>query len=116
MSFADGLAVVRARGAAMQAAADATPSAMVSPLGPEGPEVEALVAEVRPVGETLEVANLLCPGNTVVSGSLPAVERVEQICQERGGIRAVRLAVAGAFHTGLMKPADEKLAAVLSGI
>src|SRR5207248_1271279 len=66
MSFADGLAVVRARGAAMQAAADATPSAMVSLLGPEVPEVEALVAEVRPVGETLEVANLLCPGNTVV--------------------------------------------------
>ena len=57
------------------------------------------------------IANYLCPGNTVTSGTIAAIEKLEQICEARGGIRTVRLAVAGAFHTELMKPADEKLAA-----
>jgi [acyl-carrier-protein] S-malonyltransferase len=115
LTFADGLKVVKARGEAMQAAAEATPSGMVAVIGLEVPEVEALVAEARPAGR-LEVANYLCPGNTVVSGTLPAVERVEQIAQEKGGLRLTRLAVAGAFHTDVMKPADEKLAAALAGV
>ena len=115
LSFDDGLKVVRARGRAMQDAAEANPSGMVSVLGLEIPDVEALVAEARSAG-TLEVANYLCPGNTVLSGALPAVERVEQLAVEKGGIRTVRLAVAGAFHTHLMKPADEKLAAALAGV
>jgi [acyl-carrier-protein] S-malonyltransferase len=115
LSFADGLKVVKARGEAMQAAAVATPSGMVAVLGLEAPEVEALVADARPAG-TLEVANYLCPGNTVASGVLPALDRLEAICQEKGGIRTARLAVAGAFHTVLMKPADEALAAALAGV
>jgi len=115
MSFEDGLTVVKARGEAMQAAAEATPSGMVAVIGLEVPEVEALVAEARPAG-TLQIANYLCPGNTVVSGSIGAITKLEEVCQQRGGIRATRLAVAGAFHTDLMKPADEKLAAALAGI
>jgi [acyl-carrier-protein] S-malonyltransferase len=114
LSFDDGLRVVQARGQAMQAAADATPSGMVSVLGLEVPEVEALAIEARGA-DTLEVANYLCPGNTVVSGALAAVERLEQLAAQQGGIRTVRLAVAGAFHTHLMKPADERLAAALAG-
>jgi [acyl-carrier-protein] S-malonyltransferase len=58
---------------------------------------------------------LLCPGNTVVSGTLAACETLEQLAQEAGG-RTIRLAVAGAFHTSLMKPADEAVAAVLNEI
>lgn len=115
LSFDDGLEVVKTRGEAMQAAAEATPSGMVAILGVDVPDVEALVTEARPAGK-LEIANYLCPGNTVVSGSLPAIERLEQICQQRGGIRATRLAVAGAFHTDIMRPADEKLAAALAGV
>jgi [acyl-carrier-protein] S-malonyltransferase len=115
MTFEDGLRVVRARGSAMQAAAEATPSAMVSVLGLEIADVEPLVIECRRDG-TLEIANYLCPGNTVVSGSLPAIERLEQLAQDKGGIRTVRLSVAGAFHTNLMKPADEKLAEALAGV
>lgn len=115
MTFEDGLRVVKARGEAMQAAADATPSGMVALIGIDVADVEALVAEARAAG-MLEIANYLCPGNTVVSGSLAALDRVEQLCQEKGGIRATRLAVAGAFHTELMKPADEQLAAALAGI
>jgi [acyl-carrier-protein] S-malonyltransferase len=113
MSFDDGLCVVRARGRAMQAAAEATPSGMVSVLGLELPDVEVLMSEARSAG-TLEIANYLCPGNTVLSGALAAVERVEQLAVQKGGIRTVRLAVAGAFHTDLMKPADARLAEALA--
>lgn len=114
MSFDDGLKVVQARGRAMQDAAEATPSGMVSVLGMEVPEVDALAIEAR-AGDTLEIANYLCPGNTVVSGSIAAIERLEQLAVQKGGIRTIRLAVAGAFHTNLMKPADDKLAAALAG-
>src|SRR5207249_3911605 len=72
LSFADALKVVKVRGEAMQAAATATPSAMVAVIGLDVPEIEILVAEARPAG-LLEIANLLCPGNTVVSGTLPAI-------------------------------------------
>jgi [acyl-carrier-protein] S-malonyltransferase len=115
MSFEDGLRVVQARGQAMQSAAEATPSGMISVLGLDLPEVESLVSEARSAG-LLEIANHLCPGNIVLSGTQAAIERVEQLAGQQGGLRTVRLAVAGAFHTPLMKPADEKLAAVLASI
>lgn len=114
MSFRDGLRVVQKRGQAMQAAADATPSGMVSLIGPEQAKVEELCAAARGSG-VLQIANLLCPGNIVVSGNLPACEEIER--QAAGmGARTVRLAVAGAFHTSLMKPADEALAAALQDV
>jgi [acyl-carrier-protein] S-malonyltransferase len=115
MTFDDGLKVVQARGRAMQAAAEAAPSGMVSVLGLEIPDIEVLLSEARPAGK-LEIANYLCPGNTVLSGALPAIERVEQLAVDKGGIRTIRLAVAGAFHTDLMKPADERLAEALAGV
>ena len=61
------------------------------------------------------MANLLCPGNTVVSGDREGCDRLERLAEEAGA-RTLRLAVAGAFHTPLMKPADEQLAGVLSEI
>jgi [acyl-carrier-protein] S-malonyltransferase len=116
MSFEDGLKVVAARGQAMQAAAEATPSGMVSIIGLEASEVESIVAEARAVtGGVLEVANLLCPGNTVVSGGNAGIEAIVKLAEIRN-LRAIRLPVAGAFHTSLMRPADEALAQVLSTI
>jgi len=117
LGFEDGVKLVQARGRAMQAAAEATPSGMASVLGMEVPEVEAIVSQTRGA-DTLEVANLLCPGNTVVSGTLAALDRFEQLCsvQSKGGLRLVRLTVAGAFHTKIMRPADEKLAEALAGV
>jgi len=116
MSFADGLKLVQARGRAMQAAAEATPSGMVSIIGLEAPEVETLVAEARTnTGAVIEVANLLCPGNTVVSGTAAGIDEVVLLAEARC-LRAVRLAVAGAFHTSIMQPADQTLADVLAGI
>ena len=98
----------------MQAAADASPSGMVSVLTLDQGKIEELVKKARPAG-TLEIANLLCPGNTVVSGTLPACEAVEKLAAEAGG-KTIRLAVAGAFHTVLMKPADDRLAEALAGV
>ena len=115
LTFADGLRVVKARGEAMQAASDAAPGGMVSVLGPEAAEVEAMCAEIAPTAGPIRVANLLCPGNTVVSGSAAACEAIEKSVEAKGG-RTIRLAVAGAFHTPFMKPADEALAAALAGV
>jgi [acyl-carrier-protein] S-malonyltransferase len=114
LSFRDGLRVVKRRGEAMQAAADATPSAMSSVVGLERGKIEELCAAARG-SETLGVANLLCPGNIVISGNKTACERAEQLAEQMGA-RIIRLAVAGAFHTPLMKPADEALASVLSEV
>lgn len=112
--FREGLQLVQARGRAMQAASDATSSGMVSILGLEAGEVESLVAEAR--GSTiLEVANYLCPGNTVVSGTVAGIDAIVALAEARG-LRTVRLTVAGAFHTQIMKPADEQLAKALEHI
>ena len=80
MDFEDGLMLVQKRGAAMQEAADATPSGMVSILGLERVEVEALCEKARD-GEILEIANLLCPGNIVISGTNAACERAAEMAQ-----------------------------------
>jgi len=115
ISFRDGVKLVQARGNAMQAAADAAPSSMLSIIGLDIPDVESLVAEGRDAG-SLEIANYLCPGNIVISGAKAAIEKVEQIAAERGGIRTAKLAVAGAFHTQFMQPAVAPLAAMLETI
>ncbi|MCS6850632.1 MAG: ACP S-malonyltransferase [Gemmataceae bacterium] len=114
LSFADGLRVVQQRGEAMQAASDAQPSGMVSILGLEPEQVEELCAAVRPHG-WIQIANRLCPGNLVVSGTQAACEAIIGLAEAQGA-RTVRLTVAGAFHTPLMKPADERLAAALAGV
>jgi [acyl-carrier-protein] S-malonyltransferase len=113
--FEDGLALVQKRGAAMQEAADATPGGMVSILGLERVEVERLCREARG-GETLEIANLLCPGNIVISGTVAACERAAEAARSFGAMKAVPLAVAGAFHTEIMRPADERLAEALADV
>src|SRR4029453_6769696 len=95
LNFADGVKLVKRRGEAMQAASDATPSAMVSVLGLEQAKVEELCARARPQG-LIQVANLLCPGNIVVSGTKAACDEVERLAPEMGAMKTIRLAVAGA--------------------
>lgn len=114
MSFRDGLRVVQKRGEAMQAASDATPSGMVSILTLAPDKVDEIVTSARAKG-TLQVANLLCPGNTVVSGTREACNAAVELAERMGG-RGMPLSVAGAFHTNLMKPADEAVAAALAGV
>jgi [acyl-carrier-protein] S-malonyltransferase len=114
LSFADGLRLVQQRGRAMQAASDATPSAMVSILGMEQPQVEEVCAKARSEG-LVQLANMLSPGNLVVSGTTAAIAAVEKLV-EAAGARTIRLAVAGAFHTPIMKPADDILGAALQQV
>ncbi|WP_165067159.1 ACP S-malonyltransferase [Paludisphaera rhizosphaerae] len=115
LDFEAGLEVVRRRGQAMQAASNASPSGMVGVLGLDEAKVDELCAQIEPHGRIWK-ANMLGPGNIVVSGDASAMERVEAVAQELGAMKAVRLAVAGAFHTPLMKPADEQLAEVLTRV
>ena len=115
MDFDVGLMLVQRRGAAMQEASDCTPSGMVSILGLERVQVEALCDRARG-DDVLEIANILCPGNIVISGANAACERAAEMAQSFGAMKAVPLAVAGAFHTRIMRPADERLAEALSDV
>lgn len=115
LDFEPALRVVQQRGEAMQAAADASPSAMVSILGLERAQVDALCDAARG-DEILEVANLLCPGNIVLSGSKAACARAADMAPGVGAMKAIPLTVAGAFHTPIMQPAVERLAAALADV
>lgn len=115
MDFEDGLRVVNERGRAMQDAADATSSGMVSVLGMEREQVEKLVDEARS-DQVLEVANLLCPGNIVCSGETAACERLLTLATAAGAMKVIPLAVAGAFHTSLMQSAVERLQTALADV
>jgi [acyl-carrier-protein] S-malonyltransferase len=108
LSFEDGLKVVQERGRAMQAAADATPSGMVSVLLLSLEQVQQIRDQAQQFG-TLEIANYLCPGNIVLSGDNAACEKAVELAEAAGG-KPVPLAVAGAFHTRIMEPADARLA------
>jgi [acyl-carrier-protein] S-malonyltransferase len=114
LDFESGLRLVQQRGEAMQAAADAEPSGMVSVLGLDRTQVQALCDEARQPGEVLQLANLLCPGNIAVSGHKSACERLPELAEKAGAMKTVTLAVAGAFHTPLMASAVERLKAALA--
>ncbi len=115
LDFESGLRLVQQRGQAMQAAADATPSGMVSILGLERAQVEALCDQARG-GEVLQIANYLCPGNLAISGSKAACQRAAEMAEGAGAMKAIPLAVAGAFHTSIMEPAVARLSAVLAEV
>jgi len=111
-SFEQTLLLVSERGRAMQAAADATDGAMVSIIGLDEEKVNQL-CEQAAEGELLKPVNFNCPGQIVISGAKAACERAARLAPEFGAIKAVPLAVAGAFHTEMMTPAAEKLSAAL---
>ena len=114
ITLADALELVVVRGAAMQRAGEERPGAMAALLGVGAEEAGALCAEVRG-DDVLVVANENSPVQVVISGSVAAIERAETLAKDRK-VRAVRLAVAGAFHSPLMEPAratiDERIDAI----
>jgi [acyl-carrier-protein] S-malonyltransferase len=116
LDFESALTLVQQRGEAMQAASDAVSSGMVSILKVDLPEVEKICEQARGEGEVLRVANLLCPGNIVISGHSAACERAAELAQAAGALKTLPLAVAGAFHTKLMDSAVERLAAALADV
>lgn len=114
ISFEDALILVRKRGQAMQAAADATEGCMVSIIGLDEEKITQLCDEAGQ-GELLTAVNFNCPGQIVISGGKSACERAEKLAEKYGAIKAVKLEVAGAFHTEMMSTAAEALAEALSG-
>jgi [acyl-carrier-protein] S-malonyltransferase len=115
IDLAPAVSLVARRGQLMQQAATATASGMVSVIGLDEPQAQVLVAAASQ-GEPLTCANFNCPGQIVISGSLAACKRVEQLAAEHGAKGAVRLNVAGAFHSRIMAPAAEGLAQTLAGL
>jgi len=110
LSFDDGLKLVFERAKAMQAACDANPSSMAAILGLDDAKVEEICASISGV---VVPANYNCPGQLVISGETVAVEEACVKLKEAGAKRALLLPVNGAFHSPLMQPAQERLAAAI---
>ncbi len=112
IDFEQTLILVKKRGEAMQAAAEEKEGAMVSIIGLDEEKVNQLCAEASE-GELLRAVNFNCPGQIVVSGSKAACERAEALAVKYGAIKAIRLDVAGAFHTEMMSTAADVLSEAL---
>ena len=110
LSFEDGLQLVAKRATAMQKACELQPGTMAAVLGLDDSKVEELCAAVDGI---VTPANYNCPGQLVISGELKAVEAACEKMKEAGAKRAFVLPVGGAFHSVLMKPAEEELAAAI---
>jgi [acyl-carrier-protein] S-malonyltransferase len=110
LSFEDGLKLVSQRALAMQKACEIAPSTMAAVLGLEDNVVEEVCEAIDGV---VVAANYNCPGQLVISGEVPAVEKACEILTEKGARRALLLPVGGAFHSPMMEPAREELAAAI---
>lgn len=110
LSFEDALRLVYQRAMAMQKACEAEPSTMAAILGLEDEKVEEVCNNVDGI---VVPANYNCPGQLVISGAVPAVEKACELATEAGAKRALVLQVGGAFHSPLMEPARAELAAAI---
>ncbi|MDR2475753.1 MAG: ACP S-malonyltransferase [Bacteroidales bacterium] len=111
LSFDDGLKLVSARALAMQKACEATPSTMAAVLNLADETVEEITASITE--EIVVPANYNSPGQIVISGSVPGIDIACEKLLAAGAKRALKLKVGGAFHSPLMKPAEEELAAAI---
>ena len=110
LSFEDGLKLVSQRALAMQKACEITPSTMAAVLNLDDKVVEDICASIEGV---VVAANYNCPGQLVISGEFKAVEEACEKMKEAGAKRALLLPVGGAFHSPMMEPAREELAAAI---
>ena len=110
LSFEDGLRLVSKRASAMQKACEIMPSTMAAVLGLEDQIVEQICETVDGV---VVAANYNCPGQLVISGEVSAIEKACELLTEKGARRALVLPVGGAFHSPMMEPAREELAAAI---
>jgi [acyl-carrier-protein] S-malonyltransferase len=108
-SFDDGLRMVQARGRFMQEACDATTGGMASIIGMDEAELTKVCQEAD-----VDIANLNCPGQTVISGDKDKITKALELAKEHGAKRAIPLVVAGAYHSRLMESAKVKVASSLA--
>ena len=110
LSFEDGLQLVSKRASAMQKACEIMPSTMAAVLGLEDQIVEQTCEAVDGI---VVAANYNCPGQLVISGEVSAIQKACELLTEKGARRALVLPVGGAFHSPMMEPAREELAAAI---
>jgi len=111
MTFEDGLKLVQARGRFMQEACDSTQGGMASIINLD----DAILVEVCREAD-VDIANLNCPGQTVISGAKDKIAKAVELAKARGAKRAIPLPVAGAYHSRLMAGAQEKVAGELASL
>jgi [acyl-carrier-protein] S-malonyltransferase len=111
LNFEDGLKLVYQRAMAMQEACEMKPSTMAAVLGLEDAKVEEICASIN--SGIVVPANYNCPGQLVISGDIEAINEACEKLKAAGAKRALVLQVGGAFHSPLMKPAEEKLASAI---
>ena len=110
LTFEDGLLLVSKRALAMQKACEAQESTMAAVLGLDDAVVEEVCASIDGI---VVAANYNCPGQLVISGEISAIDKACELLTEKGARRALKLPVGGAFHSPLMEPAREELAAAI---
>lgn len=115
VGFEDAVRLVRARGTFMEEAVPGGKGAMAAVLGAEREALQALCREVTDTVGLVELANVNCPGQIVVSGSAEGVAAIASRGKEAGAKRVIPLEVSGPFHSSLMQPAADRLAAELAG-
>lgn len=111
LSFEEGLKLVATRAIAMQKACEATPSTMAAVLALPNEKVEEICATIE--NDVVAPANYNCPGQIVISGTITGIDAVCPLLLEAGARRALKLKVGGAFHSPLMQPAQDELAAAI---
>lgn len=116
MSMEDAFKVVRNRGIFMEQAVPAGTGAMAAVLGLDANVIEDVLSEISADNAVVEIANYNCPGQIVISGEKQAVENAAQKLKEAGAKRVVMLNVSGPFHSSMLKPAGDKLKAVLDDV
>ncbi|PLR87503.1 MULTISPECIES: ACP S-malonyltransferase [Bacillus] len=114
--FEEAVYAVRKRGEFMEAAVPNGEGSMAAILGLEREVLAAITDRITATGHPVQLANLNCPGQIVISGSKTGVELASEAAREAGAKRAIQLEVSGPFHSVLMKPAAEQLKAVLDGM
>jgi [acyl-carrier-protein] S-malonyltransferase len=115
LSFPDAVKIVRERGRLMEEAVPSGQGTMAAILGMDREKLEEVVKAASTPEEPVELANINCPGQIVISGKTPAVKKAAERTKAEGAKRAVFLEVSGPFHSSLMKPAAEKFAGFLAG-
>jgi [acyl-carrier-protein] S-malonyltransferase len=116
ISFTDAVYAVRKRGEFMEEAVPAGKGTMAAVLGMEAGLLQEITEQISAEGAPVQLANLNCPGQIVISGSREGVDRASQLAKEKGAKRVIPLEVSGPFHSSLMEPAAIKLKEVLDEI
>ncbi|MEX3744510.1 ACP S-malonyltransferase [Lysinibacillus xylanilyticus] len=116
LTFEDAVSVVHKRGLYMNEAVPAGQGAMAAILGMELEALHEVTEQISAAGDAVQVANVNCPGQIVISGTKEGVEKASLAAKEAGAKRAIPLVVSGPFHSELMRPSSEKLRAALAEI